>query len=149
MRSRLIAQPDLLAGFSIEPGKEACISLTGPAFAALSTQETDAIIARLQIFAPEDSLVFSYSSSAIDITPQGVTKATGVSAICDRLAIPPGRTAAIGDSQNDLAMLSAVAFALCPANGHALVRQSAGYIAQESHAIGTFECLSYAGSYFG
>lgn len=52
------------------------------------------------------SVVFGVHDVAwIDIGPQGVSKATMLQRLCDRLGIDPSRTMAIGDSMNDAAML--------------------------------------------
>jgi len=52
------------------------------------------------------SVVFGVAEVAwLDIGPQGVSKATMLQRLCDRLGIDPAATLAIGDSMNDAAML--------------------------------------------
>lgn len=52
------------------------------------------------------SVVFGVAEVAwLDIGPQGVSKATMLQRLCDRLGIDQARTLAIGDSMNDAAML--------------------------------------------
>lgn len=52
------------------------------------------------------SVVFGVAEVAwLDIGPQGVSKATMLQRLCDRLGIDPAATLAIGDSMNDVAML--------------------------------------------
>ena len=52
------------------------------------------------------SVVFGVAEVAwLDIGPQGVSKATMLQRLCDRLGIDRSRTMAIGDSMNDAAML--------------------------------------------
>lgn len=52
------------------------------------------------------SVVFGIGEVAwLDIGPQGVSKATMLQRLCDRLGIDPAATLAIGDSMNDAAML--------------------------------------------
>jgi len=41
----------------------------------------------------------------LDIAPQGVTKALGLTTVCDRLGVRPDDVLAIGDGRNDLEML--------------------------------------------
>ncbi len=52
------------------------------------------------------SVVFGIADVAwMDIGPQGVSKATMLARLCDRLDVDPARTVTIGDSMNDIAML--------------------------------------------
>ena len=52
------------------------------------------------------SVVFGVAEVAwLDIGPQGVSKATMLQRLCDRLGIDPAATLAIGDSMNDATML--------------------------------------------
>ena len=52
------------------------------------------------------SVVFGVAEVAwLDIGPQGVSKATMLQRLCDRLGIDRANTLAIGDSMNDIAML--------------------------------------------
>ncbi len=52
------------------------------------------------------SVVFGVAEVAwMDIGPQGVSKATMLQRLCDRLGIDPAATLAIGDSMNDIGML--------------------------------------------
>jgi len=52
------------------------------------------------------SVVFGVAEVAwLDIGPQGVSKATMLQRLCDRLGIDPARTMTMGDSMNDIAML--------------------------------------------
>ncbi|MFC7404264.1 HAD family hydrolase [Georgenia alba] len=44
-------------------------------------------------------------SAWLDITPEGVSKASGLETLRGRLDVPPGATVAIGDGGNDLEML--------------------------------------------
>lgn len=41
----------------------------------------------------------------IDIVPEGVTKATGLAVVADRLGVDPGDVLAVGDGNNDVEML--------------------------------------------
>jgi Cof subfamily protein (haloacid dehalogenase superfamily) len=52
------------------------------------------------------SVVFGTGDIAwLDIGPQGVSKATMLARLCERLGIDPSQTMAIGDSMNDIEML--------------------------------------------
>lgn len=44
-------------------------------------------------------------SSWLDIAPEGITKAHGLSLVCDELGVDPARVLALGDGWNDLEML--------------------------------------------
>ena len=63
-------------------------------------------------------MIWTYSISAIDIAPKGISKQTGAAYLLDRLwqYQPRSATYAIGDSIGDIPVLSFAHHALCPAN---------------------------------
>lgn len=63
----------------------------------------------------------------VDVTPGGVSKATALETVRRELGIPKSRTLAIGDSENDIAMLSWAERGVAMGNAPALVRFSANY----------------------
>jgi Cof subfamily protein (haloacid dehalogenase superfamily) len=52
----------------------------------------------------------------VDIGPPGISKATGVSRICEVLAVGTDEVLAVGDNYNDLALLAWAFVAMAPAN---------------------------------
>ena len=62
------------------------------------------------------------SPDNVEVTAQGVDKGTALLALADMLGIPREATAAIGDSENDLEMLNAVALPIAMGNASAAVK---------------------------
>ncbi len=64
-------------------------------------------------------------SAWMDIAPQGVTKASGLELVRERLGVHPSRTMAIGDGHNDLDMLRWAARGVAMGNADAVVKEAA------------------------
>ena len=60
-------------------------------------------------------LCFS-EDATLEITPPGISKATGLKRLTDHLHIPLGQTAAVGDNYNDTEMLAAAGFSVAMGN---------------------------------
>ena len=63
----------------------------------------------------------------VDVTPGGVSKATALESLRRKLDIPRDRTVAIGDSENDIPMLTWANRGVAMGHASALVRFSANY----------------------
>lgn len=63
----------------------------------------------------------------VDVTPGGVSKATALESLRRELGIPRSRTVAVGDSENDISMLSWAERGVAMGNAPALVRFAANY----------------------
>ena len=112
--------------FIIDPHNKTRLTLTYPKSVGRNFNEILRVVDALQLtdFAPIatpadwqpgervivslglHSVVFGVAEVAwLDIGPQGVSKATMLQRLCDRLGIDRANTLAIGDSMNDIAML--------------------------------------------
>jgi HAD superfamily hydrolase (TIGR01484 family) len=67
----------------------------------------------------------------VDVTAGGVSKATALETIRRELGIPKSRTVAIGDSENDISMLTWAERGIAMGNASALVRFSANYATKD------------------
>lgn len=67
----------------------------------------------------------------VDVTPGGVSKATALETIRRELGIPKSRTVAVGDSENDISMLTWAERGVAMGNAPALVRFSANYATKD------------------
>jgi len=118
---------DLLAplveetGATFEPGKDVCISINPPpvrpgAIERVPTDEFRPVVdERLR---GHDSLIeVSHSKSAIDITPKGISKASGVGQLLDCLGLGPDEVLGVGDTRADAAWLSMLRWQATPSNG--------------------------------
>lgn len=65
------------------------------------------------------------------MTTGGVSKATALEAIRRELDIPKSRTVAVGDSENDISMLTWAERGIAMGNASALVRFSANYATKD------------------
>lgn len=121
-------EPGKLVGYSIYPAPGHTVSELFQLVTGLN--RTDVQVTR--------------SIAAVDITPLGVDKATGIQHLMSRAGIDSGDVLAIGDSWNDLPMLRTAARAACPANAVAEVKAVADYISPLSHTAGVRDVISWA-----
>jgi hypothetical protein len=127
----------------LEPGKELCISLN-----PIGIMSVEELFQEIQKTLPPElrELVFiTHSSSAVDITPQGVNKATGVEFLSRRTGVKLEDMLGIGDTAGDFLMLNVVGKIACPANAKQevidLVRHRNGYVANSPNTLGVWEIL--------
>jgi hypothetical protein len=127
----------------IEPGKELCISLNP--FLGQTVEE----LFRLTLATLSEemkALVFiTHSSSAVDITPKGVDKASGLEFLSRRTGITFAEMIGIGDTAGDFPMLELVGHPACPGNAKPevieLVKRRGGYVAEAPNTGGVWEIL--------
>ncbi len=131
-------------GATFEPGKDVCISINPPpvrpgAIERVPTDEFRPVVdERLR---GHDSLIeVSHSKSAIDITPKGISKATGVSHLLDCLGLDPDEVLGVGDTQADAAWLSLLRWQATPSNGREALPDVA-YHAPHADARGLLDIL--------
>lgn len=87
-------------------------------------------------------LNWTNSHTSIDVTPNGISKASGVSHILALFGLTPNDAFAIGDSHNDLTMLSLVGHGMCPANASSEVKALCKTIATSPRTQGVAELLT-------
>ena len=73
------------------------------------------------------------SPDNIEVTAAGVNKGEALLALADRLGIPHGCTLAVGDSENDRAMLEKAGTAAVMANGMPRIRQMADLVSENDN----------------
>jgi hydroxymethylpyrimidine pyrophosphatase-like HAD family hydrolase len=74
-------------------------------------------------------ITWSSTSSLLEISAAGVTKASTLALLCEGLGIGPGEVVAFGDMPNDLPLLAWAGTSYAMANAHASVREAAGQVA--------------------
>jgi Cof subfamily protein (haloacid dehalogenase superfamily) len=67
----------------------------------------------------ELEITYSSNHGLIEISAAGVTKASGLAEVCDRLGVSRERVVAFGDMPNDVSMLSWAGHGVAMANAHA------------------------------
>lgn len=93
----------------------------------------------------EEELNFTYSAGAVDITPKGIDKGTGLNALAERLGLGRDEILGIGDSHNDIPMTERVGRFAVPANAIPDLRERADYVSPHSHGRGVVDILRHYG----
>jgi len=126
----------------VEPGKELCISLN-----PVGGQSVENLFGEVKkLLAGNMDLVnITHSSSAVDITPLGVNKASGLEYLREYTKIPFESMLGIGDTAGDFPFLEQVGIPACPSNASAdvvkLVTKRNGYVAKSPNTAGVWEIL--------
>ena len=79
---------------------------------------------------------FTSSPEALEIVPPGVNKGSGLARVAELLGIPREETVAIGDGENDIAMLRWAGLGIAMANAPDSVKAAADVIAPHCDADG-------------
>lgn len=126
---------------SLEIGKSACVSLNGPTITGCPPDQVKSVIAEMQKLQNADNFNWTFSSTAIDITPKNIDKSTGAKNLLGSMGLQWSQVASIGDSSGDLPVLNKVALSLCPVNSIAAVKQVADQCAKLPFAAGIAQLL--------
>lgn len=93
------------------------------------------------------SVVFGTGDVAwLDIGPKGVSKATMLARLCDRLGIDPSRTMAVGDSMNDAEMLRWAGVGVLMGHAEPYMHQYADVVTDRRPGYGVAEALDAIGT---
>lgn len=84
----------------------------------------------------------AYSLTIIEAFAPRANKWYGIQRLCQRWGIDPGRTVAIGDDINDLAMVRHAGLGVAMANAHPEVRQAARVAVGDNDCCGVAELIS-------
>lgn len=93
-------------------------------------------------------ITIHHSTVAVDISPAGIDKASGINFLCEKIGIAgPERLLGIGDSKGDFPMLNLVGFTGCPANASKeckeLILRKNGHISPYDYAFGVFDTIRH------
>ncbi|MBD5086287.1 MAG: HAD family phosphatase [Clostridiales bacterium] len=77
----------------------------------------------------------------VEIITKGINKGLAISWLCERYGIPIEDTIAMGDSENDIAMIEAAGLGVAMGNAMPLVKQSADYIADTNDNDGVAKVI--------
>lgn len=80
-----------------------------------------------------------FNKGAIMVLPSGTNKATGLYAALEQIGFSAHNTVAIGDAENDHALLSLAECAVAVANGVPAIRDRADYVTFGDHGAGVVE----------
>jgi hydroxymethylpyrimidine pyrophosphatase-like HAD family hydrolase len=80
---------------------------------------SDAMVAALDpVIGDQADLTFSYPRGLVEVSPRGVTKATGLAEVARRHGVTAGDVVAFGDMPNDLEMLRWAGHGVAMGNAH-------------------------------
>lgn len=80
-----------------------------------------------------------------DVNPRGVSKATGIRRICQRMGITMEQVIAFGDDRNDLEMVREAGIGVALGNAIGMVRDAADYITASCDDLGVVKALEHFG----
>jgi HAD superfamily hydrolase (TIGR01484 family) len=121
-----------------ELGKEVCISLNP--FDDKSVEDLfDEVCHFLTPFS--ELIEITHSKSAVDITPKGVNKASGVRFLSEFMDLGLNEMLGIGDTRGDLPMLRIVGTATAPQNATDEVKKEVSFVAHQNEIEGVMEIL--------
>ncbi len=128
----------------MEPGKEICISLnptgTTPENGYQKIEELYKNVVEI-LKGKENYVNITYSKSAVDITPRGIDKYSGLKMLSSMIDVPISQMVGIGDSKGDLSFLENVGYAACPSNALPDVKKIAKYTSRYADAKGVFDII--------
>ncbi len=82
-----------------------------------------------------------FNKGAVMILPSGINKASGLKAVLDEFALLPDHCVAIGDAENDHALLSLCACSVAVANAIDSVKARADIVTVGDHGDGVIEII--------
>ena len=125
-----------------EYGKEICISLNP--FAGTSIKEYFQEVKK-ELFRFEKSVEITHSTAAVDITPRGVNKGTGLGFATRESKVELSEILYIGDSKGDFPAMEITGSVACPANAteecKQLVLSRRGYVSSCEDVKGAFDII--------
>ena len=124
-----------------EPGKVVSASITGPKVVNADHAALSALTKELAVQFASHPFQWTHSTTAIDVTPLGTDKASGVKALLQRVAPGDVPTIGIGDTAGDIPFLKQCNRVLVPFNASSAVQQLSEYISEDAYALGTFDIL--------
>lgn len=137
--------PELLQGFDyrVEPGKEVCISLNPVANLEDYPEQIEMLYTRVNQGLSGQGVFISHSASAVDITPCGINKGSGVKFLAEYLGIDLSQMLGIGDTQGDMPFLELVGQSAAPANATDAVKQHVDYVSGYRDAAGVLDVIQH------
>lgn len=121
----------------MELGKEVCISLNP---INMPIEELFKIIAKEVDY---NLLYINHSTTAVDITPKGVDKGSGLKMLAEMEDFSLMDVLAIGDSSGDLPFMRLAGIKACPANASDTVKSISDYISPYSTTEGVVDIIQH------
>lgn len=113
----------------------------GRSIVATVTPHETAVIEAVHDLGLELQVIFN--KGAVMVLPAGVNKATGLAVALEDLKLSLRNVVAIGDAENDHAMLRAAQFGVAVSNALPALKQAADYASEKSHADAVVETMHH------
>lgn len=89
--------------------------------------------------------IIHHPGKVVEIIPKGTSKASGIQWICDYLGIDLRDVYAVGDSSNDLEMLTYVEHSIAMGNATEQIKEIAEYVTTDLHSDGIWNAMKHYG----
>jgi hypothetical protein len=83
-----------------------------------------------------------FNKGAVMVLPSGVNKATGLAAVLQQLRTSPQNVIAVGDAENDHALLASCGAGVAVANALPALKEHADWVTQADHGAGVAELIA-------
>jgi hydroxymethylpyrimidine pyrophosphatase-like HAD family hydrolase len=111
----------------------------GRSIVATLTPNATAVLEAIQALGLEMQLIFN--KNAVMVLPANVNKASGLVIALEELALSPHNVVAVGDGENDHAMLQLAEYSAAVANAVASLREEADRTTTNTHGAGVVELI--------
>lgn len=143
--------PKILEGYPglfLYPGNMICVALERKHKAIITIEEAFGVVRNEMTDLLEKGLVkIHHSDIAIDISPFGIDKASGIKFLSQYTGINLARTLGIGDSNGDFPLFEQTGFVGCPTNASetckVFVQNKRGYISPFNYASGVADIIEH------
>ncbi len=82
-----------------------------------------------------------FNKGAVMVLPNGIDKATGLTAALEELNLSPLNVIGIGDAENDLTFLSTCGYSVAVANALPMLKQQVNFVTNASRGAGVAELI--------
>lgn len=86
-----------------------------------------------------------HNENVAELVPKGHSKATGIARACEYLGVDRADTFAVGDSVNDLEMLSYAGIGIAMGNASPEVKEAAGFVTDALYDDGIYHAMQHFG----
>lgn len=88
-----------------------------------------------------DATMVYEQGTSIEISPKGISKASGLERLCTHLGIPVSQTIAVGDSENDFEILKKAGFSIAMGNAKPNIKAIADAVVSDCDHDGCAEAI--------
>jgi len=142
LKAKNILNEDIIINFraKFEWGKDFVISVNPPP--DISIEEFFKIV-RDNLKMHHIDLNITHSASAVDITPKGIDKFSGLKLLLEKLQLDREDVAGIGDTRGDFPVLKNVGFSAAPNNATDEVKQIVNYVSDYENGNGVVDIIKH------